>query len=546
MKLNSDKPTTWLGRLVPHSIVARTTVSILALSLLLGLVFAAFASMRDRNAEEKRLQVQLQQLLSTVESTASVATYLNDATLAEEIAKGLLNNQVVAGVRILGDGVVLYKSPSRERTDDASIYTISRSVASPFNPKEMIGEIVLYASGTEIKAQARRYSLNTAIVLGMQVAFVSAGVALVVFFLVTRPIRGISDELHRLEIDTGMQLKVPPTNNSDEIGRLVSDVNSLIQNLVSLLNTERELRMEHEVQRRKMKLIFDKAETAIFAIDDRGEVQSWNPAFARMLKIAQQTGMAPWRIRLTDLLTPHGPAIDDLIKCAIESGEACNIDLEMHPGTPQAAWLELSINPIAPGMLQGVINDVTERKRNELSAQRAATHDALTGLLNRNGVGQRLTELFGSSDRRNLKKVAILQIDLDYFKQVNDTYGHEAGDQVLRQVGDALKSSVRRTDFIGRQGGDEFIAILVGVEGAAKALEIANTIIAKVSQPVDVGSGNFARIGASIGIAFAEDAAETPESVLRRADTAMYAAKQAGRSRAYLAASRNAERRMAV
>lgn len=519
---------------MPKSIVARTTITILALSLLLGLIFAAGASIRAQKTEENRLQVQLQQLLSTVESTVSIACYLGDDTLAKEISQGLLNNQAVAGVRILGSGKALYESPQALQAD-GGIHTISRVIHSPFG-NERIGEIILYTSPQEIRAQAQRYSYNTALVLGLQVAFVAAGVALVVFLLVTRPIRGISDELHRLEIDTGMRLQIPATNNSDEIGRLVADVNALISSLTSLLGTERQLRLEHEVQERKMKLIFDKAETAIFVLNDHGEVQSWNPAFARMLNITLQTGVRPWRVRLSDLLPPHALEIDTLLQNAAESGEACNMDVEVLPNTPKAAWFELSINPVAPGVLQGVINDVTERKRNELAAQRAASHDALTGLLNRTGVSRRLAELF-SGERRNLKNTALLQIDLDYFKQVNDTYGHDAGDQVLLHVARALQTSVRRSDFVGRQGGDEFIAILTGVEGAAKAHEIANTIIAKISEPIDIGGGRSAHVSASIGIAFPENVNEPSEAVLRRADAAMYAAKQAGRSRAHLAAS---------
>ena len=537
MSSSSKKYSVWLRRLAPKSIVARTTITILALSLLLGLVFAVGASIRTQQAEENRLQIQLQQLLSTVESTVSIACYLSDDTLAKEISQGLLNNQAVAGVRVLGSGKVLYESPQALQAS-GGIHTISRAIRSPFG-SERIGEIILYTSPQEIRAQAQRYSYNTALVLGLQVAFVAAGVALVVFLLVTRPIRGISDELHRLEIDSGMRLHIPPSNNSDEIGRLVADVNALISSLTSLLGSERQLRLEHEMQERKLKLIFDKAETAIFVLNDHGEVQSWNPAFARMLNVTLQTGMRPWRVRLSDLLPPHALEIDALLQNATESGEACNMDVEVRSNTPQAAWFELSINPVAPGVLQGVINDVTERKRNELAAQRAAMHDALTGLPNRTGVSRRLAELF-SGERRNLKNTALLQIDLDYFKQVNDTYGHEAGDQVLLHVARALQTSVRRSDFVGRQGGDEFVAILPGVEHAAKAQEIANTIIAKISEPVDIGAGRFAHVSASVGIAFPENVNESPEAVLGRADAAMYAAKQAGRSRAYLAASPDA------
>lgn len=536
MNSNVDKQPSWRLRFMPKSIVARTTLSILALSLLVGSLFALAASFRAQRTEENRLHVQVEELLSTVEATASIACFLRDDTLAKEIAQGLLKNHAVAGVRIVAGERTLYET-TQAGTDGmrADIEVISRKIYSPFVIGDSVGEIALYTSRAQIRSQAQRYSLGTALVLGLQVAFVAAGVALVVFLLVTRPIRGISNELHRLELSTGMQLQVPRGNHADEIGRLVDDVNALIANLISLLTTERELRIEHEVQERKMRLILDKAETAIFVLDTQGAVHSWNPAFARILNItvASDSATPP---RLHELLAPHGPEIDNLIQQALETGEPCNLDLEMPHGASQSAWLQLSINPIVPGQLQGIINDITVRKHSELSAERAATHDALTGLLNRYGVNRSLADLFSLTRGRQLRDVALLQIDLDYFKQVNDTYGHEAGDRVLSHVARALEGSVRRSDLVSRPGGDEFIAILIGVESAAKAQSIADGMIAKISQPIDIGAGKFAHVSASIGIAFPADN-ETPEAALCRADAAMYAAKLAGRSRAYIAAT---------
>jgi len=544
--LNStpDTSSDWLHRLTPDSIVARTTLSILVLSLLLGLIFMAAASMRAQKTEEARLQVGLQELLSTVETTTSIACFLGDGTLAKEISQGLLSNHSVTAVRIFAGDSTLYESPRAAATAarPTGFTVISRKINSPFDTTIRVGEISLYASDAEIRSQARRYSGNTALVLGLQVALVAVAVALVVFLLITRPIKGISDELHRLEVSTGMQLRIPAGNKTDEIGRLVSDVNSLIGRLTTLLDTERELRIEHEVQERKMKLIFDKAQTGIFVIDPGGIIQSSNAAFARMLELDAanqaasegQTRDAPQRLH--ELLSPHGTQVEQLLQRCLATGEANEIDLELsRAGSPVNEWIELSINPIGPAILQGVLNDITERKQRELSTRRLATHDALTGLLNRRGIESGLTDLFNHSSLKRLGETAILRIDLDYFKQVNDTFGHEAGDQVLNHVARILEDSVRRTDIVGRHGGDEFLAVLVGVETPAKAQQIADSMIERINQPIDLGSGNFAHVSASIGIAMPTGPGDTAEVVLRRADSAMYAAKEQGRSQARIA-----------
>jgi diguanylate cyclase (GGDEF)-like protein/PAS domain S-box-containing protein len=301
-----------------------------------------------------------------------------------------------------------------------------------------------------------------------------------------------------------------------------------------LLDTERELRIEHQVQERKMKLIFEKAETGIFVLDRSGIVQSWNPAFARILGLGVQTAGDPQRLH--ELLAPHGVQVDELLQRCLATGEPDEIDIELsRTSLPSSEWIELSVNPIGPTVLQGVLNDITERKRMELSSRRLATHDALTGLLNRRGIASSLSDLFSHSSPKRLCETAILQIDLDHFKQVNDTFGHDAGDRVLCHVARALEEAIRRSDLVGRHGGDEFLAVLVGVETPAKAQQIADSMIERIRQPIDLGDGKCAHVGASIGIAIPTGPGETVDAVLRRADSAMNEAKQNGRSQARLA-----------
>jgi diguanylate cyclase (GGDEF)-like protein/PAS domain S-box-containing protein len=507
----------------------------------MGLLFSLMASWRVHKAEHARLITRVHELTATVESTVSIATFLNDTTLAKEIVAGLMKNRIVAGVRITSGPTVLHAGggPAVASTAPAgSIGAITKPIHSPFDAATKVGEITIFISHAEIEAQAAAYSRYTIWILSLQVSIVAAAVAFLVYVLVTRPIKGISDELHRLEIRSGMRLTVPATRRRDEIGQLVLDVNTLITRLSDALSTERDLRTAQEVSERRMRLVFEKADTGMLVLDEKGVVQSCNPAFARILG----PEAAEPNVQLADLLAPHGPVVAGLVADSLASGQARDMDLELDDPSRDNSrgkiWIELSVNPLGSNLLQGLVNDITERKRAESAAQELAARDPVTGLLNRRGFDAALGKIL-SSARHQSRELALLQVDLDYFKAVNDTHGHAAGDQVLREVARVLERSIRRSDVVGRTGGDEFVVLLPGIEGAEKAQEIANNIIAGVSRPIALADGKVARIGASVGIAISRitgtpDAQESATALLRRADIAMYAAKQAGRGRACL------------
>ncbi|HEU4781039.1 MAG TPA: diguanylate cyclase, partial [Steroidobacteraceae bacterium] len=503
------------ARLIPRSLVARTSLSILLLAVVMGLLFSIMASWRVRAAEQDRLIARVDELTATVENTVSIACFLNDATLAKEIAGGLMKNRIVAGVQIMSGKTALFSAMSTAQGQGAHIDTRKRTIYSPFNKQSPVGEITIFVSHAEIEAQAAAYSRYTIWILSLQVSIVAAAVAFLVYLLVTRPIKGISDELHRVEIRSGMRLTLRAGERKDEIGQLVVDVNSLISRLTDALDTERELRVEREISERRMRLVFEKADTGMLVLDKHGAVQSCNPAFVRILGPAAAVSSA----MLGDLLAPHGPLVAALIDGSRDSGEPRDADLEIDLGGSRGkVWVELSVNPIGSNLLQALVNDITERKRSESAAHELASRDTLTGLLNRRGFDAALARTLMAP--RGDARVALLQIDLDRFKAVNDNYGHEAGDRVLRDVARVFERCVRRSDVIGRMGGDEFAVLLTGIEGAAKAEEIANNVIRCVSEPIDIGGGQVAKIGASIGIAFAGDAMETPAAFMHRADSA--------------------------
>jgi diguanylate cyclase (GGDEF)-like protein/PAS domain S-box-containing protein len=176
-----------------------------------------------------------------------------------------------------------------------------------------------------------------------------------------------------------------------------------------------------------------------------------------------------------------------------------------------------------------VIEDVTERKKAEQRIAFLAHHDALTGLANRAALIQKIEEA-AARQRRREEPFAVLLLDLDRFKQVNDTLGHPAGDALLIEVATRLKSLLRETDALARLGGDEFAIIQAGEADQREAAKsLADRIIEMLRQPFDIEGGNI-NIGTSIGIALASERETGSGDLLKMADLALYRAKSAGRN----------------
>ncbi len=176
-----------------------------------------------------------------------------------------------------------------------------------------------------------------------------------------------------------------------------------------------------------------------------------------------------------------------------------------------------------------VIDDVTERKKSEQRIAFLAHHDALTGLANRAALAQKIDEAAARQRRRD-EPFSVLLLDLDRFKQVNDTLGHPAGDALLIEVATRLKSLLRETDVLARLGGDEFAIIQAGETNQRQAARaLAERIIEAVGKPFDIDRGDVS-IGTSIGIALAPEHHTGSNELLKMADLALYRAKSAGRN----------------
>ena len=225
---------------------------------------------------------------------------------------------------------------------------------------------------------------------------------------------------------------------------------------------------------------------------------------------------------------------------AVRVAPATDPDLVAATGeaaTVRDRWLAVSVTPLSPEAGDGdddvvlvLLHDVTAHVRDKERLDRAARHDPLTGLVNRAELLRLLAAIDPDVDGPH---VAVVFIDLDRFKLVNDTRGHSVGDELLVSVARRIRGVLREPDTLARLGGDEFVVLCPGLADPLDARTVAERVRATLAEPLTVG-GRAHRITMSLGLAWSDAAAVDPQDLLRRADMAMYRAKDAGRNRVRL------------
>ncbi|HET7794048.1 MAG TPA: diguanylate cyclase [Rhizobacter sp.] len=214
----------------------------------------------------------------------------------------------------------------------------------------------------------------------------------------------------------------------------------------------------------------------------------------------------------------------------LDKGEKFRTQLRMRRKDGSLIWIDLSGVRLPNGESLWMMVDITALKETEFKARHMALHDSLTGLANRSGLEADLGALLDQA-RRDGSQVALCFVDLDGFKNVNDQHGHEAGDTLLRMAAQRIASCTRSHDMVARLGGDEFVVVLTQLHDPAEIVPALERVVEVLSTPFSVGGGVEARIGASLGVAvFPQDGGDV-DSLLSKADAAMYAAKRTGKGR---------------
>ena len=285
----------------------------------------------------------------------------------------------------------------------------------------------------------------------------------------------------------------------------------------------------------RLQLALEGAELGVWDIDLASGRFTCSPLVWRMLGYAPEEIGGPYTLGF-GLMHPDdeanvAKAFDDFV-----SGRVPQFEEEFRLRTKPSEWLWVLARARvvrrdasgAPQLVSGVQLDISDRKRAEETARIVSLHDPLTGLPNRALIYE-FGEHMLSAARRAHHKLAVLFIDLDRFKQVNDVYGHQTGDELLREVARRIMTSVRGEDLVGRLAGDEFVAILSPIRAEQDVTHAADKILQAVGAPYRLGDVELS-MSPSIGIALYPEDAGDVDALINHADAAMYIAKQRGRN----------------
>jgi diguanylate cyclase (GGDEF)-like protein/PAS domain S-box-containing protein len=500
-------------------------------ALLFALLTSALFFVIEFNRSSEKTVIMINQLLDTVESTAAVAAYSNNSNIGEDVLNGLLRNDIVHEARLSNlQSLQLAKTRNTAvpRQDE-----IIRILHSPFGDGEVIGRLVIIPEAQYNLIEARHSALFSALNSSVLIGLTALIVLRIVRSSLSQPLMKVSDTLHAIKAGEQERLKPLPRNKDDELGQLVDDINGLLGTLQVKFTDEHNLRKEIENIEQQLRNIFETTSAGIFLLDDGGKLLTANPTLSRVIKLPDLSPKDLQGQNFPELAFAEPELMRDLMRIAAEQNQTVAQDLRLINRGGGHAWvhclLSLQVTSLSDLCFEGVVYDITDRITAETSIRHEADHDSLTGLFRRQAAEREILRLINNRTNKDNAPVLFL-LDLDYFKEINDTHGHHAGDRVLVEAASRFKKCLRATDIVARLGGDEFLIVIVNCAAPEYAQKIARDIVVAISKPIELSSSVNVRLGVSIGVVMDDGLGKTLEELFKSADQAMYEVKRQGRN----------------
>lgn len=376
-----------------------------------------------------------------------------------------------------------------------------------------------YSEHLTLEQIGRTYRSGIAIIIGYFV--LSTFFVVLISIILTRSIRQIGETSQAIAQGDLEQAFAVRTN--------IGEVNQLVDNLEHMRMTLLQDRQEIQDRETRIQAIVANMAEGVVTINDRGIIESFNQAAEQIFgyRADEVIGNNISMLMSASSGAKHDEYIRDYLRTGVAKavGQRNREVMGRHKdghGFP----LELAVSELTLGgrrVFSGILRDITERAAQKALLEYQATHDALTGLPNRMLCRDRLQQMLARS-RRDQTTSALMLLDLNLFKDVNDAYGHEYGDALLKAVAERLQTVTRGSDTVARIGGDEFV-ILLPDQDAEGATSVAKNILDVIRKPFNI-KGQALKIGTSIGIALYPRHGEDEHHLMRNADKAMYKAKR--------------------
>ncbi len=466
----------------------------------------------------------IEQLNLTVSATVSIATYLVDEELMREVVNGLVSNDIIKSVAIVTDGLRISSVDAQENDT-----TLNFVLFSPFEATREVGTLHITPNFTFIEQGAKKIGFDNAIATAVQVTVVTVIIILVAYFIITNPIIKVAKELHRIRPGTKERIHLPKNHQESEIGTLVKDINGLLEKTEFQIEEERNLRNEVQRLSKHFQMLFEYSTSPIVLTEQNGNILLYNRSFSSLLKKINQPLKKNFGLYLKDLFH-ESEHVEQQVKTILDAGEISTGEFQMlNQQASEDVWVQAIISATIDknykAHYQITLHDISQRKQQLESLSHKAHTDDLTQLLNRRGAEQALNSFIA-----NATPFVLLLLDLNKFKPINDIYGHETGDDILRHIAAQLSKSLRRRDILSRWGGDEFVIVLPNLT-LEEAKEVSEKIYQHIGVSYFVEKHNISlSVSASIGGVLFPDGEKTLHALIEKADNAMYRTKELQKS----------------
>jgi diguanylate cyclase (GGDEF)-like protein/PAS domain S-box-containing protein len=511
-------------------LVIRLAIVIAFTAIIVGLITTQLFYRFTFLNEEALGKQSINQLYNTVSPTASIASYLGDEELAKEVVNGLTSNDIITSAAIKTDKLMVLSDTYQQSSD-----TIEFVLYSPFEKERRVGLLYVEANESYLRAKADNISATNTFVVAIEALIITIISILVTYSVITRPILSIGKALHSIRPGTSERIDKPRSHQESEIGQLADDVNELLAKAEQQMLKEKSLRDEVKILESRFRMLFENATSAIALVEPKGDILLYNDNFEKLIEKLKLPLKKNYGHYLQDLFVVK-KELHEQIQIAFANNESATAELELISYQDESIWVQVVVTLLITDDLQEsyqiTLHDISKRKYQISLLDQKANYDGLTNLLNRQATEQHLNKLI-----INRQPFALIMMDLNDFKPINDVFGHDAGDELLIHVSSQLLKSLRKADVLSRWGGDEFVIILPSTT-KDDVINICAKLASKLSKPHHLSQyDKSVSVTASMGVSFYPDDQMELLELIRAADKAMYYVKkeQSIKNKLYLA-----------